>query len=154
VWTSDSLPVQTTSFQVPTGVLQAGVDYVAVVLLGDFEGPYVENASWTFSEPFHYTDVTASGDFNLDGTVDAADYVVWRNGLGTTYTQDDYNVWRTHFGQTAGSGAAGYPLGASADLQSAAVPEPATLVLLILAALGVVFHRHRSLQRVSQTIGE
>ena len=35
------------------------------------------------------------GDFNHNGTVDAADYVVWRNGLGTTYTQDHYNVWRS-----------------------------------------------------------
>ena len=42
-------------------------------------------------------------DFNTDGSVDAADYVVWRKGLGTTYTQNDYDNWRTHFGQTAGS---------------------------------------------------
>ena len=55
-----------------------------------------------------------------------ADYVVWRNGLGTTYTQTGYDVWRAHFGQTAGSG-----LGASAN---AAVPEPTTLMLIILAA--------------------
>ena len=33
--------------------------------------------------------------------VDAADCVVWRNGLGTTYTQGDYSTWRAHFGQTA-----------------------------------------------------
>ncbi len=26
------------------------------------------------------------GDYNLDGTVDAADYTVWRDGLGTTFT--------------------------------------------------------------------
>ena len=37
---------------------------------------------------------TVPGDFNFDGTVDAADYVVWRNGLGTAYTQNDYGVWR------------------------------------------------------------
>jgi hypothetical protein len=33
-----------------------------------------------------------TGDFNNNGIVDAADYVVWRNGLGTTYTPQDYNV--------------------------------------------------------------
>ena len=44
------------------------------------------------------------GDFNGDGSVNAADYVVWRKGLGTAYTPNDYNVWRAHFGQTAGSG--------------------------------------------------
>jgi hypothetical protein len=68
------------------------------------------------------------GDYNLNGIVDAADYAVWRKGLGITYTQADYDVWRAHFGQTAGSGA-----GASAN---AAVPEPATLVLLMFAAAG------------------
>ena len=70
------------------------------------------------------------GDFNSDGTVDAADYVVWRNGLGPIYTQVDYNVWRAHFGQTAGSGAA-LP---SAQPLSAVVPEPATIAVLMLAA--------------------
>ena len=34
------------------------------------------------------------GDYNHNGIVDAADYVVWRKGLGTTYTQADYDVWR------------------------------------------------------------
>ena len=33
------------------------------------------------------------GDYNGNGTVDAADYVVWRKGLGTTHTQGDFNVW-------------------------------------------------------------
>ncbi|MEX0612224.1 MAG: autotransporter-associated beta strand repeat-containing protein, partial [Pirellulales bacterium] len=43
-----------------------------------------------------------AGDFNSDGVVDAADYVVWRKGLGTTYTQNDYNAWRSNFGATEG----------------------------------------------------
>jgi probable HAF family extracellular repeat protein len=73
-----------------------------------------------------------TGDYNLDGAVDAADYVVWRKGLGKTYMPADYDVWRAHFGQTAGSGAA-LP---SAEPLSAAVPEPATLAL---ADLGFVF---------------
>ena len=33
------------------------------------------------------------GDFNGDGIVNAADYVVWRDGLGSTYTQADFDVW-------------------------------------------------------------
>ncbi len=55
-----------------------------------------------------------AGDYNQNGTVDAADYVVWRNGLGTTYTQDDYNIWRANFGRTAGTGSG----------VAATVPEP------------------------------
>ncbi len=73
-------------------------------------------------------DATLPGDFNDDGTVDAADYVAWRNGLGAPYTQTHYNTWRAHFGQTAGSGAA-----ASADANPA-VPEPVSLSLMLLAA--------------------
>jgi len=65
------------------------------------------------------------GDFNNSGTVDAADYVVWRKGLGTTYTQTDYDVWRAHFGQTACSG--------TGSGVSATVPEPATIVMLMFA---------------------
>jgi hypothetical protein len=74
------------------------------------------------------TGVSVAGDFNLNGVVDAGDYPVWRKGLGTTYSPSDYQVWRAHFGQTAASGA-----GASAN---AAVPEPATIVVLILSAAG------------------
>jgi hypothetical protein len=57
------------------------------------------------------------GDYNEDGTVDAADYVVWRktnvNGA------QGYLDWRTNFGRPPGSGA-GLAGGA-------AIPEPATL---------------------------
>jgi autotransporter-associated beta strand protein len=51
--------------------------------------------------------VTTDGDFNEDGTVNAADYVVWRKGAGT-YLQSDYNIWRNNFGESiAGSGQGG-----------------------------------------------
>jgi len=73
------------------------------------------------------------GDFNHDSSVGAPDYVIWRKGLGTTYTQADYDLWRSHFGETAGSGS-----GASA---SDAVPEPATLVMLIVGLLKMCSHR-------------
>jgi hypothetical protein len=77
-----------------------------------------------------------AGDYNATGVVDAADYVVWRKGLGITYSQPDYGIWRAHFGETAGSG-----LGASA---TAAVPEPASFALLIFAAAGLYVRRGRS----------
>jgi sugar lactone lactonase YvrE len=38
--------------------------------------------------------VSPVGDFNADGVVNAADYVVWRKGLGTTFTQTDYDGWQ------------------------------------------------------------
>jgi hypothetical protein len=65
------------------------------------------------------------GDFNLNGIVDTADYVVWRNGLGTTYTQTDYDTWRSNFGRSAAAGA-------TDDSLLASIPEPATFSLLLL----------------------
>jgi probable HAF family extracellular repeat protein len=77
------------------------------------------------------------GDFNNDGSVDAADYVVWRKGLATAHTQNDYDTWRAHFGQTAGSGAA-LP---SAEPLPAATPEPPGLLLVIAVAALAGFGR-------------
>ena len=69
------------------------------------------------------------GDYNTNGSVDAADYVVWRNTPNDFGGDPDgYITWRAHFGQTAGSGS-----GAGALV---AVPEPATLGLLMFAAAG------------------
>ena len=65
------------------------------------------------------TPIPIPGDFNHDGTVDAADYVVWRKLGGT---QNEYDVWRANFGQTAGSGTS----------SNASVPEPGSAILLIL----------------------
>ena len=75
----------------------------------------------------------SSGDYNQDGVIDAADYIVWRKGLGTTFTHDDYNVWRAHFGQSAGSGFA-----AEAH---AAVPEPATVLMIIVMVVVICQRR-------------
>ena len=78
-----------------------------------------------------------AGDFNGNGRVDGADYTTWRNGLGTTYSQADYAVWRANFGATAGSGAAFDFPGA------AAVPEPASLLILTVAASCLVGRARR-----------
>ena len=81
------------------------------------------------------------GDYNDNGTVDAADYVLWRNGGPLQNEVDtpgvvnaaDYTAWRARFGNS-GSGA-----GANVN---AAVPEPATTVLLIILAAAGMFSRH------------
>ncbi len=71
------------------------------------------------------------GDFNHDGTVDTADYVLWRKNPSGTFTTDDYNTWRIHFGQTliVGSGSA-LP---SVDSMSPTIPEPPSPLLLATA---------------------
>jgi hypothetical protein len=68
-----------------------------------------------------------AGDFSQNGSVDAADYVVWRKGLKTTYALIDYDVWRAHFGQTIVES----PLPAAVPLLPA-VPEPSTLTILLM----------------------
>jgi DNA-binding beta-propeller fold protein YncE len=68
-----------------------------------------------------------AGDYNGNQIVDAADYVIWRNWLGTTtvlpgditpglVSADDFDVWRVNFGRSVSGGAA------------AAVPEPGTIL--------------------------
>jgi T5SS/PEP-CTERM-associated repeat protein len=74
------------------------------------------------------------GDYNGNGVVDGADYVVWRKGLGTTYTQADYNLWRSHFGQT----------GSGSDTGVNAIPESATVALLAIPAAGWCVRRRRA----------
>ena len=68
---------------------------------------------------------TLLGDYNGDGSVNAADYTVWRDGGSPDDTQAGYDLWAAHFGETAGSGS------------GAAVPEPAT-VWLLLAIMGLL----------------
>jgi hypothetical protein len=118
--------------------LQASGDYILVnnpsivdrqiFLYAETTNPTSSAGTYALLNSPPITGISLSGDFNGDGKVDAADYVVWRKGLGTIYTQADYDVWRNHFGQTAGSGAGAIP--------NAAVPEPTTLVLLMFAATG------------------
>ena len=87
------------------------------------------------------------GDYNGNGIVDAADYTVWRDHLGQTFalpnrssantgpiSTADYDAWKVNFGTHAGSGAGA----------SGAVPEPATLVLMILATAGWCLWRGRA----------
>jgi hypothetical protein len=92
-----------------------------------------------------YSLVVAPGDYNADGSVDAADYALWRDTLGSTdnlradgngnrvIDSGDYDVWRANFGAT-------YVLGGGSS--SGAVPEPASVCLLIVACC--LFGRGRS----------
>jgi hypothetical protein len=82
-----------------------------------------------------------AGDYNQNGTVDAADYVVWRNTLRQTgltpfsgadgdgdgmVDQDDHGVWRANFGKTLPSPAAGSFSGSTLNTLQV-VPDPGFL---------------------------
>jgi len=83
-----------------------------------------------------------AGDYNGNGTVDAADYVLWRNGgplqneIATpgTVTQEDYDSWRARFGSTSGSGA-------GAGVNAGQVPEPAAAVLMLIGLVAAFTRR-------------
>ena len=78
-----------------------------------------------------------AGDYNRDGSVDGADYVVWRRAMqgdvnlaadgshNGVIDQADYDVWRTNFGTTAA--------GSAASVQ--AVPEPEGCLLFFMALI-------------------
>jgi concanavalin A-like lectin/glucanase superfamily protein len=85
----------------------------------------------------------AAGDYNGSGIVDAADYTVWRDSLGSTTNlaadgnqngsidSGDYDVWKANYGNHSGSGASA----------NAAVPEPSTRWMLLVGILTVCLRR-------------
>jgi hypothetical protein len=87
-----------------------------------------------------------SADFDEDGDVDPTDYAIWRGAFNLNQLGDangdnqsnaaDYVLWRDQFGAVPGA-ASGTGIGA-------AVPEPATWALLMLAAAGACLRRHRA----------
>jgi len=90
----------------------------------------------TFSNIHFGTGLGVPGDYNNNGSVDAADYVLWRNGgpLANDPTSgvqpEDYDFWRSHFGNHSGSGSG---LGGAN-----AVPETSGVLLVLMAFVGAV----------------
>jgi hypothetical protein len=121
--------------------------------------------SWTFTPTFDFTAFAENpvaappladqpGDFNGDGSVDAADYGVWRRTFSSeselaadandnlVVDAADYVVWRKY---------ATGPGGAGTQYVVLQVPEPtgAVLVLFVLVARFVVRFPHPDLRRRS-----
>ena len=84
--------------------------------------------------------VLLPGDYNRNGLVDAADYTLWRNSLGSnlaaadgndsgTVDATDYTIWKTHFGMRSvlDFGSAG----------GTAAPEPTGFVLSFVSMASI-----------------
>jgi hypothetical protein len=107
---------------------------------------------------FEFSIVTGgAGDYNGDGSVDAADYVVWRktniNG------QQGYLDWRANFGGSGGGrqtiqGIVAYgnlpTAGAASGIEQSAVPEPATVVSMLLLTAMIAASRKSLLRACGQ----
>jgi hypothetical protein len=123
--------------EVVGSLVLGGVTQSAVGTYGSTTSPadFKSNEFFIGNGVIRLVSVGIPGDFNHNGIVDAADYVTWRKGLGTIYTQSDYDLWRAHFGQSAGSG--------SAAFDGRAVPEPNVLAISSLAIVFLALVRIR-----------
>ncbi len=87
----------------------------------------------------HFQSSSSSGDFNGDGNVDAADFVIWRRGIADgTMSTSEYDEWRTHFGKVS-------TIQINLTGESP-VPEPPQSVFLLVAA-SIVHTRVRRSKR-------
>jgi hypothetical protein len=95
------------------------------------------------------------GDFNRDGRVDSADYIVWRKAMGSNVDlaadasrngvvdEEDYNLWRRNFDTVAPSAGDG-----------GAVPEPPAMALVIGCMVCMMMSTIRARQTVANCIRE
>jgi Dockerin type I domain len=138
----------------PPAIPGATVDQ-RVMYVGDFSVPNAAPCCQTLNHELSADDIAGAqfvygirGDYNRDGRVDAADYILWRDTLGQSpqYSGDgadgnvdgiinmaDYNSWKANFG-TIGA------IGVSGSAAASAVSEPSSLAVLLLAtaALAVI----------------
>jgi hypothetical protein len=139
----------------PGGFMNAGDEMLTDFNLYEFGGVLASNSGVLRLE-LEFMEIRLpempgglAGDYNEDGVVNAADYVVWRNHDGTAFDlpnrnpllsgnigQSDYDFWVENFGNT-GSGGAGL----------ATVPEPTTLALLAGSWLFLFVTRSRRVFR-------
>jgi fibronectin-binding autotransporter adhesin len=146
-------------FSDPTTATDFTILTAAGGVTGTFTNLSFPDANWTVtylpnSIVLHAAAAPAgvAGDYNHNGVVDMADYVLWRNSKGQTgaglaadgnhdnvVDDNDYSFWRARFGNTSGSGSA---LGSGA-----AVPEPGVLSLLVCLAGAVLCSAGRTNRR-------
>ena len=125
-----------------------------IVLPNDVVATIVDASLQTLSMPVK---IYLAGDYNHNLEVDSLDYTLWRSALGSVNTPAadgnfdgivdaaDYTVWRDNFGNSiAGVGYGNLGSGQSnGGVVGGAVPEPAGIVLALLAGCGLLASRRR-----------
>jgi Aspartyl protease/Dockerin type I domain len=119
-------------------ILMAGQSVIGTFDSLVLPGAYTWNVTYNATNVLlTVTGVVFPGDYNHNGVVDAADYTVWRDTMGSTtklaadgngngmIDSDDYTFWKNRFGMMGAGAGRG---------NSGSVPEPATFTLLATAA--------------------
>ena len=125
-------------------VLAGGSTGVFTFSQGQLGNPPTQYVGYTFATlTFDFTalDTFQEADFNEDGSVDGDDFLIWQNGFGGPGDKsqgdaneddfvdgDDFLIWQTQFGSAEGAAAE-------------AIPEPASLALLLGMLLLVAARR-------------
>jgi len=114
------------------GTPVTSVGYTLAVVQPETEllGPMTGNATIIIDDVSLDADVPIPGDFNMDLKVDGADFLLLQQGLGTIYDATDLANWESNYG-----------MGVGPVSSFAAVPEPASVALMLVA--GALFAASR-----------
>jgi arylsulfatase A-like enzyme len=111
-------------------------------ITGQFAHVALPQLAWNLDWRVNYSGnsvsltVITSGDFNKDGVVNAADYIVWRKNGGS---QAEFDTWRANFDAILVGGAI-------VSSSNVAVPEPTGAELTVLLLAGVFRRRSQRIR--------
>jgi cyclophilin family peptidyl-prolyl cis-trans isomerase len=148
---SGFVPAAGNSFTILTAnVIADSFDNLRLPLLGP-------GLVWDFTQTATAISLSvAAADYNRNGVVDTADYVLWRKTFGQTGTglqadgnlngqvdNGDFTVWRNNFGNISG-GTLSLGAGAAAGtLAGSSAPEPSSSILVLIAGMIAATSRAR-----------